>query len=246
MLLRVENLQKSFGGVVATRRVSLDLEAGQTHAIIGPNGAGKTTLVMQLTGELQPDAGRVCLAGRDVTGLPVYKRALLGMARSLQITSIVANLSVRENVMLAVQSRAGHSYRFWRPVHRDPSLTGPADDMLARVGLEDQADSPATALSHGEHRQLEVAIAMATQPQLLLLDEPMAGMGAEESARIMAIFRDIKGGPGILFIEHDMDVVFALADRISVLVNGAIIASDTPDAIRKNSEVRAAYLGEVD
>ena len=218
MLLQVENLHKTFGGVVATDHLNLAVEAGQTHAIIGPNGAGKTSLVMQLTGELKPDAGQIHLDGRDVTDMPVSKRAQLGMARSFQITSLIVNLTVKENIMLAVQSRAGHSYRFWRPVHEDPSLTGPARDMLARVGLLDKADSPATALSHGEHRQLEVAIAMATEPKLLLLDEPMAGMGAEESQRMLEIFRNIQGGPGILLIEHDMDVVFALADRISVMV----------------------------
>ncbi len=245
MLLRVEKLQKSFGGVIATHNLSMEVRAGETHAIIGPNGAGKTTLVSQLTGELKPDTGRIYLDGRDITYLPIYKRTHLGMARSFQITSIIKSLSVKENVMLAVQSRAGHSYRFWHPVHEDSALTGPAQEMLTRVGLSEKMDLPALALSHGEHRQLEVAIAMATQPKLLLLDEPMAGMGGDENARMIEIFRTIQGGPGILLIEHDMDVVFALATRISVLVNGAIIASDTPDAIRNNSDVRAAYLGEV-
>ena len=245
MLLRVEGLQKSFGGIVATRQVDLSVEAGQTHAIIGPNGAGKTTLVMQLTGELKPDAGRVYLDGQDVTHLSIYKRARLGMARSFQITNIVGNMNVKENVMLAIQARSGHSYRLWRGVRNDDSLTGPADEMLRQVGLLDQAQLPATALSHGQHRQLEIAIAMATRPKLLLLDEPMAGMGGEEAVRMLELFQKIKGTTGILLIEHDMDVVFALADRISVMVNGAIIASDSPDAIRRNGDVRAAYLGEV-
>ena len=244
MLLTVEDLNKSFGGVVATDHVSLTVALGETHAIIGPNGAGKTTLVSQLTGELKPDSGRVVLNGQDVSRYPTHKRALLGMARSFQITSVINHLSVLENVMLAVQSRQGHSYHFWKPVHQQPNLTDPALEMLQRVGLGEEVNRPASALSHGEHRQLEVAMAMATEPKLLLLDEPMAGMGTEESVRMMEIFRGIKGGPGILLIEHDMDVVFALADRISVLVNGAIIASDTPAKIRANQEVKRAYLGE--
>ncbi len=244
MLLRVEGLHKSFGGIVATRNVNLDVEAGQTHAIIGPNGAGKTTLVTQITGELKADSGRVYLDGQDITALPVYTRARLGMARSFQITSIVGNLSVKENIMLAIQAHAGHSYKFWRNVHSDNSLTHPAQQMLEQVGLLNQANQLASGLSHGEHRQLEIAIAMANQPKLLLLDEPMAGMGGEESILMLELFKKIKGSTGILLIEHDMDVVFALADKISVMVDGAIIASDTPEAIRSSRDVEAAYLGE--
>ncbi|MFT5111885.1 MAG: branched-chain amino acid transport system ATP-binding protein [Parasphingorhabdus sp.] len=246
MLLSVENLHKSFGGIVATNNVTLNVSKGETHAVIGPNGAGKTTLVSQLIGDLKPDSGKVCLEGEDISKYASHKRAQLGMARSFQITSIISNLTVKENVMLAVQAQCGHSYHFWAPVHKAAEITAPALEMLQRVGLVDAADRSATGLSHGEHRQLEVAMAMATRPKLLLLDEPMAGMGTEESVRMLDIFRTIKGGPGILLIEHDMDVVFALADRISVLVNGAIIASDTPDAIRSNAHVRAAYLGESD
>ena len=245
-LLNVVNLNKSFGGVVATRNVNIDVLAGETHAIIGPNGAGKTTLVSQLTGELVSDSGQIFLEDRDVTHMPSYKRSQFGMARSFQITSVINNLTVLENVMLAVQSRQGHCFRFWQSVHQDHELVDPSIQTLQQVGLADRASQPATALSHGEHRQLEVAMAMATNPRLLLLDEPMAGMGTEETSRMLDMLRGITGGPGILLIEHDMDVVFALADRISVLVNGAVIATDVPSAIRDNAEVRAAYLGEVD
>lgn len=244
MLLEVNDLYKSFGGVVATNHVSISVDAGEIHAVIGPNGAGKTTLVSQLTGELRPDAGSVRLDGRVITRMPTFRRARLGVARSFQITSVVNNLSVIENVMLAVQAHAGHNFRFWRPALECRELVEAARTSLARVGLDDRAERPAADLSHGEHRQLEIAMATATEPRLLLLDEPMAGMGREETVRMVEILNTIRGGPGILLIEHDMDAVFALADRISVLVNGAVIACDTPDAIRENAEVKAAYLGE--
>ncbi|GJL83903.1 MAG: ABC transporter ATP-binding protein [marine bacterium B5-7] len=244
MLLEVMDLYKSFGGVVATNHVSLEVNAGEIHAVIGPNGAGKTTLVSQLAGELKPDGGSVQLNGRRITRLPSYRRAQLGMARSFQISSVVNNLSVIENVMLAVQARTGHSFRFIKDAMRCTDLVDSSHKSLQRVGLSDRAESPASDLSHGEHRQLEIAMATATNPKLLLLDEPMAGMGVEESGRMVEILNSIRGGPGILLIEHDMDAVFALADRISVLVNGAVIACDVPDNIRNNPEVKTAYLGD--
>jgi branched-chain amino acid transport system ATP-binding protein len=243
-LLEVCELNKAFGGVVATRNVSLDVEAGEVHAIIGPNGAGKTTLVSQLCGDLEADSGTVHLDGRDISRLGMHQRARLGMARSFQITSIIDHFSVRENVMLPIQARCGHSFRFWRRVTDDPKITAPAEQALIEIGLGDRADTPATDLSHGERKQLEVAMAMAMNPKLLLLDEPMAGLGTEESRNMVACIKRIKGGPGVLLIEHDMGAVFALADRITVLVNGAVIASDHPAAIRDNEDVKAAYLGD--
>ncbi len=244
MLLSVSGLCKSFGGVVATDNVSLEVAAGEVHAVIGPNGAGKTTLVSQLNGDLAPDRGSIRLDGRDITHLPAYRRAQLGMARSFQITSIVHQLTVMENVILAVQAGQGHCFRFWKPALGDSRLVEPATGALQRVGLGDRLHDVASNLSHGEHRQLEIAMATVTEPRLLLLDEPMAGMGVEESGRMVEIVRSISGGPGILLVEHDMDAVFALADRITVLVNGAVIASDKPDAIRDHPEVKSAYLGE--
>ncbi len=244
MLLEVTDLYKAFGGVVATNHVSLDVREGEVHAVIGPNGAGKTTLVSQLTGELRPDGGSIRLNGREITRMPTFRRARLGVARSFQITSVVKNLSVLENVLLAVQAHAGHNFRFFRPALACDELVERCHASLARVGLDDRAARPAADLSHGEHRQLEIAMATAIEPRLLLLDEPMAGMGAEETGRMVEILGGIRGGPGMLLIEHDMDAVFALADRISVLVNGAVIACDTPDAIRGNAEVKTAYLGD--
>ena len=244
MLLEVTDLYKTFGGVVATNHVSLDVQEGEVHAVIGPNGAGKTTLVSQLTGELRPDGGSITMEGRRITNTPTHKRARLGMARSFQITSVVKNLTVLENVMLAVQAHSGHGFRLFKPALRCTDLVDTAHESLARVGLDDLSNRPVGDLSHGEHRQLEIAMATATRPKLLLLDEPMAGMGREETNRMIEILNTIRGGPGILLIEHDMDAVFALADRISVLVNGAVIACDAPEAIRNNTKVKAAYLGD--
>lgn len=244
MLLEVTGLYKAFGGVVATKHVSIDVAMGEVHAIIGPNGAGKTTLISQLTGQLRPDGGQIMLDGRRITRMPTHRRAQLGMARSFQITSVVNNLTVLENVLLAVQARSGHNFRFWQSVLDNRELVDASVEALTMVGLGERVDRPAGDLSHGEHRQLEIAMATATRPRLLLLDEPMAGMGTEESGRMVEILNSIRGGPGMLLIEHDMDAVFALADRISVLVNGAVIACDTPDKIRNNAEVKAAYLGE--
>lgn len=242
-MLEVRGLSKSFGGIVATDDVALDVTEREIHAVIGPNGAGKTTLIGQLTGALKSDRGSIRFKARDITRLPAYARARLGIARSFQITSIFPAMSVLDNAMLAIQAHAGHSYRFWRPARADTRLTDPALTALARVGLDERAHDNAGNMSHGEHRQLEIAMALATDPTLLLLDEPMAGMGPEESARMVDILKGLKGDKTILLIEHDMDVVFALADRITVLVYGRVIASGPPEAIRADDKVRQAYLG---
>ena len=245
-LLQVENLAKRFGGIVATDDLSLDVANGELHAIIGPNGAGKTTLIAQLSGQLTPDSGRIHFEGADITTLPMHKRSTLGLARSFQITSLFLDLSVLDNVALAVQAHAGHSFRFWRDARREPELREPARAALARAGLSARADQPASALSHGEHRQLELAMALAGSPGMLLLDEPMAGLGPEESARMVAMLRALKREVTILLVEHDMEAVFALADCITVLVYGRAIASGAPDDIRANAAVREAYLGEAE
>jgi len=243
-LLQVEGLTKRFGGVIASDAISLDLPQGELHAIIGPNGAGKTTLIGQLAGEIAPDDGRIRFDGKDVTALPAYRRSLLGLARSFQITSVFLDFTTLDNVALAVQAHAGHSFQFWRNARHDSDLREPARAALQRVGLLARADVPAVNLSHGEHRQLEIAMALATTPRLLLLDEPMAGMGPDESSRLVKLLRELKQEHTILLIEHDMEAVFALADRISVLVYGRVIASGAPALIRADPEVRRAYLGE--
>ena len=243
-LLRVENLVRRFGGLVATDNLSMEVAPGELHAIIGPNGAGKTTLISQLTGQLMSNSGAIHFAGTDVTGLPSYKRSRLGLARSFQITSLFVDFTALDNVALAVQAHAGHSFHFWRNARAEPELRDPARAALDRVGLSGRADVLVSNLSHGEHRQLEIAMALATRPRMLLLDEPMAGMGPEESARVVRTLRELKQELTILLIEHDMEAVFALADRITVLVYGRVIASGAPDAIRQNAEVREAYLGE--
>ena len=243
-LLKVENLYKSFGGIVATDHVDLEVTEGEIHAVIGPNGGGKTTLISQLSGALAPDSGVIRFAGRPITGLAAHARSHLGIARSFQITSLMLDMSVLDNVALAVQAHAGHSFRFWADARRQDRLTRPAMAALRRVGLADRAAATARVLSHGEHRQLEIAIALATQPKLLLLDEPMAGMGAEEGQRMVEILGALKGEQTMLLIEHDMDAVFALADRITVLVYGKVIASGPPGEIRNDAAVRQAYLGD--
>ena len=243
-LLAIEGLTKRFGGITASDDVSLTVPEGELHAIIGPNGAGKTTLIGQLTGELAPQSGRIRFAGQDITAFAAWQRSLLGLARSFQITSLFLDFTALDNVALAVQAHAGHSFHFWRDARREPALRAPARAALERVGLADRADVVAANMSHGEHRQLEIAMALATKPRMLLLDEPMAGMGAEESARMVKLLRELKQTVTILLIEHDMDAVFALADRISVLVYGRVIASGEPAAIRANPDVRRAYLGE--
>jgi branched-chain amino acid transport system ATP-binding protein len=243
-LLKVEGLTKRFGGVVASDDVSLDVVPGELQAIIGPNGAGKTTLIGQLTGEIVPNAGRIAFDGRDITALPVYDRSLLGLARSFQITSLFPNFTALENVALAVQAHAGHSFHFWRNARTEKELREPARAALDRVGIGHRADAVVASMSHGEHRQIELAMALATGPRMLLLDEPMAGLGPDESARMVKTLRDLKQEFTILLVEHDMEAVFALADRITVLVYGRVIASGDPASIRANAEVRQAYLGE--
>jgi len=243
-LLEIRALRKSFGALLATDGVDLEFAHGETHAIIGPNGAGKTTLIAQLSGMLRPDSGSIRFAGEDITGLSAPKRAHKGVARSFQVTSIYSDFTALDNVALAVQAHAGHSFRFWRPAREDISLTGPARQVLEQVGLEKRSNILAANLSHGEQRQLEIAMALATRPRLLLLDEPVAGMGADESQRMIAFLAGLKGKQTIVLVEHDMDAVFTLADRISVLVYGRIIATGAPGEIRANLEVRRAYLGE--
>jgi branched-chain amino acid transport system ATP-binding protein len=243
-LLRVENLVRRFGGIVATDKLSLDVISGELHAIIGPNGAGKTTLISQLTGQLRPSAGTIGFAGRDITQLPAWRRSQLGLARSFQITSLLPDFTASDNVALAAQARSGHSFRFWGDARKEKPLREAARSALARVGLEHRADVVVSKLSHGEQRELELAVALATRPQLLLLDEPMAGLGATESARMVKLLAELRKEVTIILVEHDMDAVFALADRITVLVYGRVIASDVPAAIRSNDEVKRAYLGD--
>jgi branched-chain amino acid transport system ATP-binding protein len=245
-LLEVSGLVKRFGGLTATDGVNLTVEAGEVHAVIGPNGAGKTTLINQLSGELLPDTGSVHFAGRDITTEPVFRRALAGIGRSYQITSVFPEFSVLINVVLAAQAHAGHSFSFLRPIAGETALIARAREALAQVGLASRADTPVAALAHGERRQLEMAMTLATQPKLLLLDEPMAGMSLAESERLVRLLATLKGRYGILLVEHDMDAVFKLADRITVLVYGRVIACGQPAAIRANPEVRAAYLGDQD
>jgi branched-chain amino acid transport system ATP-binding protein len=243
-LLQIEGLTKRFGGVVASDGVELDVQPGELHAVIGPNGAGKTTLIGQLSGEIAPDAGRIRFDGEDITALPIYRRSALGLARSFQITSLFLDFTALDNVALAVQAHAGHSFHFWKDARRETALREPARSALKRVGLADRADMIVSSLSHGEHRQLEIAMALAGRPRMLLLDEPMAGLGAEESARMVKLLRELKQEFPILLVEHDMEAVFALADRITVMVYGRVIASDVPEKVRANEEVRQAYLGE--
>jgi len=245
-LLEVRSLVKYFGALAATDTLDLTVTTGEIHAIIGPNGAGKTTLLAQLMGELQPDAGTIRFAGQDITHMPMHRRVALGLARSFQVTSVFKGFSALDNVALAVQAHAGHSFRFWRPARASKHLRGPALQALGRVGLASRAYTLAAHLSHGEQRQLEIAMVLASQPRLLLLDEPMAGMGAEESAQMVALLRQLHGQHTILLVEHDMDAVFTLADRITVLVYGRAIATGTAADIRRHPEVRQAYLGDAE
>ncbi len=243
-LLRLEGLAKSYGALVVTDDVALAVAAGELHAVIGPNGAGKTTLIHQISGLATPDRGRILFDGADITRLPMHERVRRGLARSFQITSILPRFSVLENVALAVQARSGSSFRFFGDAARESRLNEPALEFLEHVGLRPRAHLPAGLLSHGEKRQLELAVGLATQPKLLLLDEPLAGTGHEESERVVATLRRLKGRYTIVLVEHDMEAVFSLADRITVLVYGRVIATGTPEAVRANAEVRSAYLGE--
>jgi branched-chain amino acid transport system ATP-binding protein len=245
-LLAVSGLSKRFGGLLALGEVALSVMPGEIHAVIGPNGAGKTTLVSALASELRPDAGTIAFAGRDISRLGPTKRVALGIARSFQISSVFREFTALDNVALAVQAHQGHSFRFWRRASGDRRLREPARAALAKIGLSGRADTPTAALSHGERRALELAMVLASRPRLLLLDEPMAGMGVAESAEMTALLARLKGRCAIVLVEHDMDAVFSLADRITVLVYGRVIASGPPKEIRADKEVRRAYLGEED
>jgi len=243
-LLRVEKLVRRFGGIVATDNVSLDVARGELHAIIGPNGAGKTTLISQLTGQLLPHSGTIQLGDKDITRVPAWRRSALGLARSFQITSLLSDFTASDNVALAAQAHDGHSFHFWSNARKIAHLRHTARAALDRVGLGHRADVVVSQLSHGEQRELELAVALATKPQVLLLDEPMAGLGITESARMVKLLQELRREVTIVLVEHDMDAVFALADRITVLVYGRVIASGQPSEIRRDEEVRRAYLGE--
>ncbi|MFG1479901.1 ABC transporter ATP-binding protein [Xanthobacter sp. V4C-4] len=243
-LLSIRALAKAYGALRVTDGVDLDVHAGEVHAIIGPNGAGKTTLVAQIAGEVAPDSGHIRFAGADITALPVHRRARAGLARSFQITSVLSGFTARENVALAVMAAEGRTLRFIRPAAGDRAATARAEVLLERVGLSARAAARAAALSHGEQRALELAMALAGRPRLLLLDEPMAGTGHAESAAMVRLLEEARGEAAILLVEHDMDAVFRLADRISVLVAGRVIACGAPDAVRADPAVRAAYLGD--
>ena len=245
-ILRAHHLVKRFGALTASNSLNLSLEQGELHAIIGPNGAGKTTFLHQLSGELLPDEGQITLEGLDITRARMAARALHGIGRSYQITSVFKDFTVLENVMLAVQARRGSSFRFWAPARRDKTLTQPAFEALCKVQLQDAADRRTEHLAYGEKRQLEIAMTLAMNPKVLLLDEPMAGMSQQESARLVELLDSLKRQYSILLVEHDMEAVFALADRISVLVYGEVIACDAPAAIQENEYVRHAYLGDDD
>ena len=242
-LLQVQGLVKRFGGLTATDQATLDVRPGEIHALIGPNGAGKTTLIQQLSGVLAPDAGQIRFAGDDITALPMSQRVRRGLVRSFQITSIFRRLSVLDNLALAVPAGPG-SGGFWRPARAERARYEAAAAVAERVGLGAQLQRLAGELAHGEQRQLELGLALATRPRLLLLDEPMAGMGADESERMVALLQSLRAELGMLLVEHDMDAVFRLADRISTLVAGRVIASGTPQQIREHPEVRRAYLGD--
>jgi branched-chain amino acid transport system ATP-binding protein len=244
--LRTEGLQKLFGGLAAVNDVSLECHVGRLHAVIGPNGAGKTTLINLLSGDLAPTGGRVELLGKDVTGLAAHRISQLGVGRSYQRTNVFMRFTAFENCRLAAQSRLPSSMRFLRPAVRYGAVNDAAARALALAGLRGRAAVVAAELSHGERRQLEVAMTLATQPKVLLLDEPLAGMGAEESARMVELLRTLVAGHAMLLVEHDMDAVFALADTLTVMVNGSVLASGTPDEIRANDEVQKAYLGDAD
>lgn len=242
-LLHVRGLTRTFGAVRASDALDLEVRSGELHAIIGPNGAGKSTLIGQLSGEIRPDSGSIRFDGRELGQMPVYRRAQLGIARSFQVTSVFPGFTALENVTLAVQAHAGHSFRFWRPVHRETALVERAHSELERVGLDHRAQVPAGILAHGEQRQLELAMVLAGRPRLLLLDEPMAGLGSEEVQGLTDLLRSLKQTLTIVLVEHDMDVVFSLSDRITVLIFGRNIVTGTPQTIRASDKVRRAYLG---
>ncbi len=243
-MLLLKNVSKRFGGVVATDRVTLEVRDGEIHALIGPNGAGKTTLIGQISGALGLDAGEIHFLGKNISLLRQYERVRAGLARSYQITSIFRRFSVLDNLALAVQARSGSSFRFWQPVASEAALFDEARSLVKDMGLEGRENSLAATLAHGEQRALEVGLALATRPKLVLLDEPMAGMGPEESRRMIELIGRVRAQATVLLVEHDMDAVFRLADRISVMVDGRLIATDLPEKIKLNPEVRKAYLGD--
>ena len=243
-MLELNGVTKRFGGVTATDGVALDVRRGEVHALIGPNGAGKTTLIAQIAGDLICDSGSIVFEGADVTRAPQHQRVRSGLARSYQITSIFGRLSVLDNLALAVQARSGSSFSFWRPVATETALAEEARAIAAEIGLSGREATIAATLAHGEQRALEVGLALATRPRLVLLDEPTAGMGPEESLGMVGLIERIRARVAVLLVEHDMDAVFRLADRVSVLVSGRVIATGAPEAIRSHAEVRKAYLGE--
>jgi branched-chain amino acid transport system ATP-binding protein len=241
-LLRVQGVTKRFGGLLANNDICLDINEGEIHAVIGPNGAGKTTFMSQVSGELIPDDGRIEFCGRDVTGLPMPQRIAMGIGRCFQVTSVFLEMTAVDNVAIGVLARAGGHLQWWRNARSDASLYDPARALLRRVGLERRDRVEAGSLSHGERRQLEIAMALATEPKLLLLDEPIAGMGPQEARNILQLIQGLRPDKAVLLIEHDMDAVFELAQKISVLVNGRLIAHGTPDEIRADVRVQDAYL----
>lgn len=243
-LLKTQALTKRYGALLVTDEVSLDIATGELHAIIGPNGAGKTTLINQLSGELRSDSGSVLFEGQDVTSQGIHARARQGLLRSYQITSVFDEFTVRENAALAAMGAKRHAFRFWNGLLSDAAALEAADEGIAAAGLSALAELPAAELGYGERRQLELAMALAARPKFLLLDEPMAGMSVQESAQVITLLQSLKRRYTILLVEHDMNAVFALADRISVLVYGRILVTGTPEEIRGNDEVRAIYLGD--
>ena len=244
-MISVSRLSKTYGsGFKALKDINLEIMQGEIFALLGPNGAGKTTLISQLTGQLLPNTGTIHFAGQDVTRLPAYRRSALGLARSFQITSLLKDFTAIDNVALAAQAQDGHSFRFWGKARTEPHLRKAAMAALERVGLGQRADTVVSELSHGEQRELELAVALAAKPEMLVLDEPMAGLGVTESARMVKLLQELRREVTIVLVEHDMDAVFALADRITVLVYGRVIACDVPAAIRQNADVRRAYLGD--
>ena len=243
VLLRGRDISRRWGGLVAVNKVSLDLERGAVHAVIGTNGAGKSTLINILSGEIPPSEGAVELLGADVTRWTQPRRARAGLGRSYQRNTIYPSFTVLENCRLAAQARAPRPWRLWEAAGHCEISAPAALEVAARVGLSDDLDRAAGLLSHGQKRQLEIAMCLATAPQVLLLDEPLAGMGAEETERMLALLADLRQDHAILLVEHDMDAVFRIADRITVMVNGSVIASDAPPAVRANAQVQAAYLG---
>ncbi len=243
VLLRAHEITRRWGGLLAVDRVSVELEHGAVHAVIGTNGAGKSTLINILSGEIPPSGGRVELLGQDVTSWTQPRRARAGLGRSYQRNTIFPSFTVLENCRLAAQARTQKPWRWWQDAQRCPASMAVAQQVALRAGLADVLQREAGLLSHGQKRQLEIAMCLATEPQVLLLDEPLAGMGAEETDRMLELLAELRAGHAILLVEHDMDAVFRIADRITVMVNGAVIASDTPQAVRANPDVQAAYLG---